>query len=134
MCRGIKGQSLISYKRRCLLYYCCKLIYKILSCVCGSDIVQLAYIWRPRIVGYGDSSEIRKKQGFLNICKFNHNALHFGINKMTGLPQFPSFSVHSDENSVGVRWIKYVTKLENLFIGLNINSRKRKKALLFALC
>ena len=49
---------------------------------------------------------------------------------MAGLPSFPKFDVHTDENSLGIRWRKYLGKLENLFIGLNIENRKRKKALL----
>ena len=46
------------------------------------------------------------------------------------LPSFPKFDVFTEESSLGVRWDKYVTKLENLFTGLNITSKKRKKALL----
>ena len=49
---------------------------------------------------------------------------------MENLPAFPKFDVYGDENSLGVRWDKYVDKLENLFVGLSINTRKRKKALL----
>ena len=49
---------------------------------------------------------------------------------MAGLTPFPKFDVYSDESSVGIRWTKYVAKLENLFVGLNIDSKKRKKALL----
>ena len=49
--------------------------------------------------------------------------------KMAALPSFPKFDVYSDE-SAGVRWNKYVSKLENLFVGMNIDKNKRKKALL----
>ncbi|XP_060604313.1 uncharacterized protein K02A2.6-like [Ruditapes philippinarum] len=49
---------------------------------------------------------------------------------MDNLPAFPKFDVFADENSLGVRWEKYLDKLENLFVGLGINTRKRKKALL----
>ncbi len=35
----------------------------------------------------------------------------------------------SDEHSVGIRWIKYVQKLENMFVGMSVESKKRKKAL-----
>ncbi|XP_045174571.2 uncharacterized protein LOC123535880 [Mercenaria mercenaria] len=45
------------------------------------------------------------------------------------LPEFPQFRV-SGEKNLGVRWKEYVSKLENLFIGLNIESKKRRKALL----
>ena len=47
-----------------------------------------------------------------------------------GLTPFPKFDVYGEESSVGIRWKKYVAKLENLFVGLNIDSKKRKKALL----
>ncbi|KAK3105898.1 hypothetical protein FSP39_008092 [Pinctada imbricata] len=46
------------------------------------------------------------------------------------LPTFPKFDIHSDENSVGIRWTKYVNQLENLFVAMDISSKKRKKALL----
>ena len=49
---------------------------------------------------------------------------------MAGIPQFPKFEMNMEESSQGLRWTKYVSKLENLFIGMNIDSRKRKKALL----
>ena len=45
----------------------------------------------------------------------------------------PKFDVYSEERSVGIRWKEYVAKLENLFVGLNIASKKRKKALLLYL-
>ena len=40
------------------------------------------------------------------------------------------FDVFGEESSLGVRWDKYVAKLENLFVGPNIDSKKRRKALL----
>ncbi|KAK3083972.1 hypothetical protein FSP39_006106 [Pinctada imbricata] len=46
------------------------------------------------------------------------------------LPTFPKFDIHSNENSVGIRWTKYVNQLENLFVAMDISSKKRKKALL----
>ena len=49
---------------------------------------------------------------------------------MTGLPKCPVFDIHCDKSSVGTRWNKYITKLENLFTGLNIDKNKRKKSLL----
>ena len=49
---------------------------------------------------------------------------------MTGLTPFPKFDVFGEESSLGVRWDKYVAKLENLFVGPNIDSKKRRKALL----
>ncbi len=48
----------------------------------------------------------------------------------TALPSFPRFDIHADEHSVGTRWTKYVHKLENMFIGMAIDNKKRKKALL----
>ncbi|XP_053391490.1 uncharacterized protein LOC128554261 [Mercenaria mercenaria] len=47
---------------------------------------------------------------------------------MAGIPTFPKFDVH--EHSVGARWNKYVAKLENIFVGMKIDTNKRKKALL----
>ena len=46
------------------------------------------------------------------------------------LPSFPKFVVHSDEQSAGTRWLKWVDRLENLLTGMNINSAPRKRALL----
>ncbi|XP_063436697.1 uncharacterized protein LOC134718136 [Mytilus trossulus] len=44
------------------------------------------------------------------------------------LPNFPSFPVH--ENKAEIRWRKWISRLENLFIGLNIKDSKRQRALL----
>ncbi|CAC5375380.1 unnamed protein product [Mytilus coruscus] len=44
------------------------------------------------------------------------------------LPIFPSFSVH--ENNAEIRWRKWIRRLENLFIGLNIKDSKRQRSLL----
>ena len=49
---------------------------------------------------------------------------------MVGLPEFPRFNVYGEETSSGTKWNKYMCKLENLFTGLSIESKKRKKALL----
>ena len=49
---------------------------------------------------------------------------------MAGIPTFPKFDVHTDRDTVGSRWTSYVSMLENLFVGMNIDSKKRKKALL----
>ena len=48
----------------------------------------------------------------------------------TSLPVFPKFETNGDTSSLGHRWGKYLQKLENLFVGMNIESRKRRKALL----
>ena len=48
---------------------------------------------------------------------------------MAGILPFPSFNVHSEENSLGPRWTKYIAKLEILFVALDMEARKRKKAL-----
>ncbi|XP_014668802.1 PREDICTED: uncharacterized protein K02A2.6-like [Priapulus caudatus] len=45
----------------------------------------------------------------------------------TGLPQFPAFAVHADSGNTGLRWAKWVAKLENLMIALNITTPKRKR-------
>lgn len=49
---------------------------------------------------------------------------------MTSLPNFPSFSVYSDENTVGLRFVKWITKFENLLTACEITDNTRKKALL----
>ena len=44
------------------------------------------------------------------------------------LPNFPSFPVH--ENNAETRWRKWISRLENLFICLDIKDKKRQRALL----
>ena len=44
------------------------------------------------------------------------------------LPNFPSFPVH--ENNAETRWRKWINRLENLFIGLDIKDKKRQRVLL----
>lgn len=46
------------------------------------------------------------------------------------LPHFEHFPVYTDEQSAGLRWRKWVAKLENLLCALDISSDPRKKALL----
>ena len=47
------------------------------------------------------------------------------------LPSFEKFQLNGDSaTNLGPRWIHYVKKLENLFVAMNIESKKRKKALL----
>jgi len=41
---------------------------------------------------------------------------------------FPRFPV--DENNAETRWRKWISRLENLFIGLEIKDKKRQRALL----
>ena len=48
----------------------------------------------------------------------------------SALPVFPNFTVRDGDTSIGHKWRTYIQKLENLFVGLNIESAKRKKALL----
>lgn len=49
----------------------------------------------------------------------------------SSLPVFPKFEVNGDsQSSIGYRWEKYIQKLENLFVGMSIESKKRRKALL----
>ena len=43
---------------------------------------------------------------------------------------FPTFSVHADPNTTSIRWQKWMDKLENLFVALNIDSNKKRKATL----
>jgi hypothetical protein len=44
------------------------------------------------------------------------------------LPTYPTFDCHSDGKAV--RWNKWTTRLDNLFVGYNITNNVRKKALL----
>ena len=48
----------------------------------------------------------------------------------SSLPVFPKFDVNEDSTSLGHRREKYLQKLENLYVGMNIDSKKRRKALL----
>ena len=46
------------------------------------------------------------------------------------LPPFPSFEYESDKTNVQVRWEKWVKRLENLFVAMDITNGERKRALL----
>ena len=46
------------------------------------------------------------------------------------LPSFPSFDVDIDKTNAGTRWEKYLSRLENLLVGMNITNDGRKRALL----
>ena len=43
---------------------------------------------------------------------------------------FPKIEINGDSATTGHRWTMYISKFKNLFVAMNINSRKRKKALL----
>ena len=49
---------------------------------------------------------------------------------MTNLPSFPAFDVEADKANTGPHWKKWVRRLENLLVGMNINNDARKRALL----
>ena len=49
---------------------------------------------------------------------------------VTNLPQFPSFQPHTEPSTVGLRWQKYVKRLDNLFVAFNITDDKQQRALL----
>lgn len=49
---------------------------------------------------------------------------------MSGIPSFSAFDVYGEDSSIWARCSKYVAKLENLLVAMNIDSRKRKKALM----
>ena len=49
---------------------------------------------------------------------------------MLNITPFPPFDYHIDKSNAGPRWQKWIAKLENLFIGLNLKDDKRKRALL----
>lgn len=46
------------------------------------------------------------------------------------LPEFPTFDMDIDPTSLGQRWKKWLARVENLLVALDIDSPKRKKALL----
>lgn len=49
---------------------------------------------------------------------------------MTSLPNFPPFSVYTDESTVGIRFEKWIAKFENLLTACEVTDNTRKKALL----
>lgn len=49
---------------------------------------------------------------------------------MASLPNFPAFSVHAEEHSAGVRWKKWIDRFENMLCATDIDSDKKKKAML----
>lgn len=49
---------------------------------------------------------------------------------MATLPTFERFTVHGEETTAGTRWSKWLAKLENILVALDITSDARKKALL----
>ena len=46
------------------------------------------------------------------------------------LPEFPVFDPQIDETSVGIRWKKWLGRLENLLVALDITNKERKRAIL----
>ena len=46
------------------------------------------------------------------------------------LPPYPTFDYASDKSNAGPRWERWVSRLENLFVGLKIENEERKRALL----
>lgn len=44
------------------------------------------------------------------------------------LPTFPEFNIHEDEN-VSQRWKRWVQKLDNMFVAMDITNQTRKKAM-----
>ena len=49
---------------------------------------------------------------------------------MAHLPEFPKFDITSEPNSLGPAWEKWIKRLENLLIALQIEETTRKRALL----
>lgn len=49
---------------------------------------------------------------------------------MNSLPSFPTFDYDVDKTNAGLRWEKYLSRLENLFVGMNLKDESRKRALL----
>ena len=48
----------------------------------------------------------------------------------TSLPDFPPFDTESEPTSLGIQWEKWILRLENLFVALDIKDKVRQKALL----
>ena len=48
----------------------------------------------------------------------------------TSLPDFPPFDTESEPTSLGIKWKKWILRLENLFVALGIKDKVRQKALL----
>jgi hypothetical protein len=46
---------------------------------------------------------------------------------MENLPAFPKYDVFADENCLGVRWLKYLDKLDIMFVELGIKTKKKKQ-------
>ena len=49
---------------------------------------------------------------------------------MENLPTFPCFEYETDKANAGPRWEKWLNRLENLFVGVNITNEGRQRALL----
>ena len=48
----------------------------------------------------------------------------------SGLPEFEQFDLNSELTSLGIKWKRWSTRLENLFVALNVKNEARQKALL----
>ena len=48
----------------------------------------------------------------------------------TSLPDFSPFDTNAEPTSLGIRWKKWIQRLENLFVALDIKDKIRQKALL----
>ena len=46
------------------------------------------------------------------------------------LPDFPSFNVNTEPNSLGIEWNKWISRFENLLLALDVTDEKRQRALL----
>ena len=50
------------------------------------------------------------------------------------LPDFPKFEINRDSTTTGHRWTKNISKLENVFVSMNIDRQKSKKSIPSSLC
>ena len=46
----------------------------------------------------------------------------------SALPTFPPFNIH--ETTLDVRWRKWINRLDNLLVGMDVKDKKRQRALL----
>ena len=52
------------------------------------------------------------------------------MNNLSNFPTFPAFDVDTDKANIGTRWEKWLARLENLFIAVNIKDAPQKRAML----
>ena len=85
--------------------------------------IKTIYIFQYRSHHIGDEDKKNIKRTYIT------SSLRILYNMAEALPSFAPFSVHAD-GAVAQRWGKWISKLENLFVAMNISHKKRQRALL----